>query len=93
MANNETQEIINRLKSIEGHLRGVTRMVENEANCIEVVNQINAVRAALQKVNTLMLNRYLHTCLKAAAGHETSIENTPWVTQIINLFEAKERKY
>jgi DNA-binding FrmR family transcriptional regulator len=48
----ETQEISNRLKSIEGHVRGVTKMVENEAYCIDVVNQVNAIQAALQKVST-----------------------------------------
>ena len=49
-------DIRNRLKSIEGHVRGVERMVENGDYCIDIVNQILAVQRALQKVNALVLN-------------------------------------
>ena len=44
MAEECRQEIINRLKSIEGHVRGIERMVENGEYCIDVVNQILAVQ-------------------------------------------------
>ena len=43
--NEETSKIVNRLKSIEGHVRGVEKMVEEEAYCIDIVKQIEAIKA------------------------------------------------
>ena len=47
MMDEETTKIVNRLKSIEGHVRGVEKMVEDGDYCIDIVNQINAIQAAL----------------------------------------------
>ena len=58
--------ILRRLKSIEGHVRGVSRMVEEDQYCIDIVNQIGAVQRALSKVNELVLDRHLHTCATTA---------------------------
>ena len=85
----ETTKIINRLKSIEGHIKGVTRMVENEACCIDVVNQMNAIQAALQKVSLLMLDRHLHTCVTTALRSDDLDERTQMMGQIMTVFEAK----
>ena len=66
MAEDHEQAIVNRLKSIEGHVRGIQRMVENGDYCIDIVNQILAVQRAMQKVNGLVLDRHLHTCVTTA---------------------------
>jgi len=60
------EEIIRRLKSVEGHVRGIERMVDEGAYCIDVVHQIMAVQAALKKVSGLVLDRHLHSCVTAA---------------------------
>jgi DNA-binding FrmR family transcriptional regulator len=51
MAEEHKQAIINRLKSIEGHVRGVHRMVDEDAYCVDIINQNLAVQRALEKVN------------------------------------------
>lgn len=89
MADEETTKIINRLKSIEGHIRGVTRMVENDACCIDVITQINAIQAALQKASVLMLDRHLHTCVTTALRSDDLDERTQMIGQIMTVFEAK----
>ncbi len=53
MSDEATTNILNRLKSVEGHVRGVERMVEEGAYCIDIVNQILAVQRALQQVGLL----------------------------------------
>ena len=48
----ENDSTIRRLKTVEGHLRGVIRMVEEDAYCIDVIRQIQAIEAALNKVSS-----------------------------------------
>ena len=67
MMNSDTREIVNkRLSRIAGQVAGLQRMVENERYCIEVIDQISAVRAALAKVSGIMLASHMQTCIKDA---------------------------
>ncbi len=83
-----TVEIVNRLKSIEGHVRGIERMVENGEYCIDVVNQILAVQRALQKVNSLVLNQHLHTCVTTAIRGDDPNERERVIDEIMQVFDA-----
>jgi DNA-binding FrmR family transcriptional regulator len=85
----QTTNIVNRLKSIEGHVRGVTKMVEDDAYCIDIVNQIQAIQAALQKVNTLVLDRHLHTCVTTAIRGDDPDERERVISEIMDVFNAK----
>lgn len=89
MADEETTKIINRLKSVEGHVRGIIKMVEDDAYCIDIVNQVNAVEAALQKVSSLVLDRHLHTCVTTAIRGDDPGERERVITEIIDVFNAK----
>ena len=85
----ETTKIVNRLKSIEGHVRGVTKMVEEEAYCIDIVNQIQAVQAALQKVSSVVLDRHLHTCVTTAIRGDDPDERERVISEIMGVFTTK----
>jgi DNA-binding FrmR family transcriptional regulator len=87
----ETKQISNRLKSIEGHVRGVAKMVENEAYCIDIVNQVNAIQAALQKVSTMVLDRHLHTCVTTAIRGDDPDERERVIGEIMGVFSAKSK--
>lgn len=87
----ETKKLSNRLRSIEGHVRGVTKMVENGEYCIDIVNQINAIQAALQKVNTLVLDRHLHTCVITAIRGDDPHERERMISEIVDVFNAKSK--
>lgn len=91
MADESTRDILQRLKSIEGHVRGIQRMVENEQYCIDVVNQVQAVQRALQKVNHLVLDRHLHTCVTSAMRNQDSTERERVIEEILSVFEAGGR--
>ena len=58
--------MVRRLKSVEGHVRGVQKMVDEGAYCIDVVNQIVAIQRALKKVSGLVLDQHLHSCVTGA---------------------------
>jgi DNA-binding FrmR family transcriptional regulator len=88
MNDETTTNILNRLKSIEGHVRGVERMVENGDYCIDIVNQILAVQRALQKVNSMVLDRHLHTCVTTAIRSNEPDERERVIGEIMNVFDA-----
>lgn len=66
--NAESQRrIINRLSRVEGHVRGIKTMVQNDTYCPEVLIQIAAVRGALDRVARLILDEHLNECVTRAA--------------------------
>ena len=82
------QGILRRLKSIEGHVRGVQRMVDEDTYCIDIINQNLAVQRALEKVNSLILERHLQTCVTTAIKGDEPEERARVITEILNVFEA-----
>jgi len=56
-------EVLKRLAFIEGHLQGIRRMVEQDKYCVDVLKQTYAVRRAIEKMEGLMLDNHLHTCV------------------------------
>lgn len=54
----------NRLSRIEGQVRGVKKMLENDAYCIDIMTQVEAIRAALNSFNKELLSDHLSTCVK-----------------------------
>lgn len=88
MTDEVTTDILNRLKSIAGHVRGIERMVENGEYCIDIVNQILAVQRALQKVNGMVLNRHLHTCVTTAIRGDDPDERERVINEIMGVFDA-----
>ena len=88
MKDEATADILNRLKSIEGHVRGVHRMIEEGDYCMDIVNQILAVQHALRKVNGMVLDRHLHTCVTTALGGDDPQERERVIGEIMGVFEA-----
>ena len=57
---------LNRLKTVRGHLDGIIRMLETDAYCVDVMKQISAAQAALERTNRVMLHNHLETCFSDA---------------------------
>ncbi len=55
--------MLNRLNRIEGQIRGIKSMVEQERYCIDILNQVSAVQAALNSFNRILLSDHIHTCV------------------------------
>lgn len=78
-------DLLSRLRKIEGQVRGLQRMVEEEKYCIDVLTQIASVRAATDKVGLIILNDHIRGCVRDA------VRKTDDDTQIEELIKALER--
>ncbi|GAB4425511.1 MAG: metal-sensitive transcriptional regulator [Anaerolineales bacterium] len=83
----ENTDAIRRLKTIEGHLRGIIRMMEDDAYCIDVIRQIQAVEGALNKVSTKILEGHLNSCVITAVQGDDPAERERVMKEITEVFE------
>ncbi len=88
MEEQETTDIVRRLKSVEGHVRGVQRMVGEGAYCIDVVNQIVAIQRALKKVSGLVLDQHLHSCVTSAMRGTDATAREKVLGELLEVYEA-----
>jgi DNA-binding FrmR family transcriptional regulator len=77
--------LITRLNRIEGQVRGITRMIEEERYCIDVLTQLRAARAALARVETEMLKSHLHHCIEGAIVSGNAGEQRKKASELIAL--------
>lgn len=85
---NLKRELANRLKSIEGHIRGVQRMVEEDAYCMDILKQVKAVQQALERVSAMTLENHLNTCVTTAIRSDDKTEQDRVVGEIMDVFKA-----
>ena len=83
----DNENTLRRLKTIEGHLRGIIRMVEADEYCIDVIRQIQAVDAALNKVSTQILDNHLNSCVITAIKGDDAKEREKVIKEITEVFE------
>lgn len=69
MDQSHKQAVLNRLKTVRGHLDGVIRMVQAEEYCVDLMKQIAALQSSLERANRLVLTNHLETCFSDAV-HE-----------------------
>lgn len=86
------QEIIRRLKTTEGHMRGIQRMVEDGVYCIDIIHQIQAVQSALHQISSQILDQHLNSCLISAVRGEDPGEREKMLKEITGLFEATNKR-
>lgn len=79
--------VLNRLKSIEGHVRGIQRMVEDDSYCIDVIRQVHAVQKALESVSSLVLENHLNTCVTTAIRGDDVDERQRMIGEIVSVFQ------
>ncbi len=84
-------EVVQRLKSIEGHVRGIEKMVEEGVYCIDVLRQIQAVHAALNRVSTMILDDHLNTCVVTAIRSDDPAERERVLSEIAEVYEASKK--
>jgi DNA-binding FrmR family transcriptional regulator len=91
MAAADKPKLLNRLSRIEGQVRGVTRMVEQDRYCIDVLTQIRAIRAALARVESEMLKAHLGHCIESAIVRGDAAEQRKKASELIELLERSAR--
>lgn len=87
----DNQEVIRRLKTAEGHIRGIQRMLDEGAYCIDVIRQIQAVQSALNKVSGEILDHHLNSCLITAVRGDDPAERERVLKELSDVFEAASK--
>lgn len=87
MPEGQKEKILRRLKSIEGHVRGVHRMVDDDVYCIDIIKQTLAVQSAIDKVNLMILENHLQTCVTTAIRSDDPGERERVITELLDVFD------
>jgi DNA-binding FrmR family transcriptional regulator len=84
-------KILARLRSVEGHVRSILDMVQSDAYCIDVLQQTSAVRSALARVETILLERHLAHCVQRASRSDDGKEREHVLRELLEVFDAGRR--
>jgi DNA-binding FrmR family transcriptional regulator len=87
----KNEEISKRLKNIEGHIKGVEKMVDEDAYCIDVIRQVQAIQAALVKVNNMILEHHLNSCVITAVRGNDVGERERVLNEVVEVFNATQK--
>ena len=74
MEQTHKSSVLNRLKTVRGHLDGVIRMVEAEEYCVDLMKQISALQASLERANRVVLQNHLETCFSDSVEEGRGVE-------------------
>jgi len=91
MASNHNKEVLDRLRRIEGQVRGIQKMVEEERYCIEVLTVLRSVVAALGKVEEAVLRRHLETCVSKAMKSGSEREQDEKINEVMQILSQFRR--
>jgi DNA-binding FrmR family transcriptional regulator len=91
MRNHIKASTLKRLKRIEGQVRGLHRMVEEDRYCIDIVTQISAVRAALRRAEEEILRDHVTHCVEGAIASGNQAEQRRKIAELMNVVGRADR--
>jgi len=86
MRENTKEAVARRLNRIEGQVRGLARMVEEDRYCIDIITQITAVRAALRRVEEEILHDHVSHCVEHAIASGDKDDQRRKITELMEVF-------
>jgi DNA-binding FrmR family transcriptional regulator len=81
-----SEKVLKNLNRVEGQIRGISRMVEEDRYCIDVVTQIEAARAALARVESDLLRQHLGHCVHRAMTSKSESEREKVIEELVGVF-------
>jgi DNA-binding FrmR family transcriptional regulator len=81
------KQILNRMNYLTGHLEGIKKMIKNDRYCIDIIKQNEAVIAAIKKLNQMILENHLNTCVTEAIKGKSEKERKNKIKEILELFK------
>ena len=87
----DKQKILDRLARLEGQVRGVARMVEQERYCIDIMSQTSAIRAALTAVDKILIKNHAMLCVESALASGDVDKQREKFTELVDLLEKTRR--
>ena len=91
MSATDGSRIINRLRRIEGQVRGVAQMIEDDRYCIDILNQVQAIKAALGRAESEILKRHAACCVAEAISSGDAEQQKQKFGELVDLFEKAKR--
>ena len=82
---------LNRLKRIEGQVRGIAKMVEDDRYCMDILTQMQAVKSAFAKVESQILKDHAASCVAEAISSGDALEQKEKFGELVDLFEKMKR--
>ena len=85
MDNNEVskEDILNRMKKVEGQVKGIQKMIDEDKCCGDIMIQISAIRSAINKVGGLIMDRYVKECLRKPCEDRNNDKNIEEIIETI----------
>ncbi len=91
MSEIKKDELRNRALTIQGHIGAVARMIDQDAYCIDIIKQTQAIQKAIDKLNTLILERHLGTCVTTAIRGDEPADRERVIKELLDVFETKAK--
>lgn len=85
------KQTINRMSYISGHLDGIKKMLRDDKYCIDVIKQNEAVIAAIKKVNQIILENHLNTCVSEAIKGRNEKERKKKIKELLEIFKNSDK--
>ena len=82
-------DVLLRLKSIEGHIRGIQKMVEDDRYCIDVLKQTAAIKGAVERLDQAILANHLDSCVATAIRGDDPSERERVIVELLDLFQGQ----
>lgn len=79
-------DILKRLRRIEGQVKGIQKMISEEKTCVDILTQVAAVRSAINKVGSIVLEKHSMTCIENADSKEDRKKAVKDLTKTIQSF-------
>jgi len=80
-------EEIPRLKRIEGQIRGIQKMIENERYCIDILTQLSSVQGAIKSVEENILERHLKGCVQHSFTKGNKVDKAEKIAEVIDVLK------
>jgi len=85
------KQILNRMNYLSGHLEGIKKMIKNDKYCIDVIKQNEAVIAAIKKLNRMILENHLNTCVTEAIKGKNEKERKKKIKELLEIFKNSDK--
>ena len=86
MEKSVSEKVLKNLNRVEGQVRGIAKMVEDDRYCIDVVTQIEAARAALARIESDLLRQHLGHCVHRAMNSKNASDQEKVIEELVGVF-------
>ncbi|MCM8815826.1 MAG: metal-sensitive transcriptional regulator [Candidatus Omnitrophica bacterium] len=83
----DKKRVLSRIRRIEGQVRAVARMIERKEYCINILQQVFAIRGALKSIALIILENHINTCVRKAIVSKNDREIKKKVEELLDIYE------